>query len=59
MDATAIIQLTTLVLQLSAKYMEIARQTGELTPEQTAAFKKRFAELTSTDAWKIMPDPKP
>lgn len=57
MDALTIIQLISALTNLSAKYLDIASQTGELTPEQTEEFKTKFQYFVDSDAWKIEADP--
>jgi len=58
MDALTIIQLISALTNLSAKYLDIASQNGELTPEQTEEFKRKFQYFVESDAWKIEADPK-
>lgn len=57
MDALTIIQMISALTNLSAKYLDIASQTGELTPEQTEDFKRKFQYFVDSDAWKIEKDP--
>lgn len=57
MDALTIIQLTSAVLQLSSKYIAIAQQSGELSPDETEKFLEEFKRFTESPAWKIEPDP--
>ena len=57
MDALTIIQLISALTDLSSKYLAIAAQTGELTPEQTEEFKTKFQYFVDSGAWKIEKDP--
>lgn len=57
MNVAAIIDLTVALLDLSAKYIKVAKQNTELTPEQEADFKAEVNALLSQDYWKVDKDP--
>lgn len=55
MDAVSIIALGISAVRAGIEYVEklraAARQTGELTPEQDAAFAKELADMRKDPAW--------
>jgi hypothetical protein len=57
MSTIAIVELVSALLQLSSKYIQIAKQDQELTPEQEAAFKSEVSLLLNSPEWKIDKDP--
>lgn len=57
MDAIAIIQITSALLELSAKYIRIAQENEELSAEQELEYRKSLSLLFAQDHWKIEADP--
>ena len=57
MNAMAIIQITVALMELSAKYLKIARQDEELSVEQEAKYRQELTALFEQDHWKIDADP--
>ena len=57
MNALAIIQITTALLELSAKYIRIAQQNEELSVAEETKYRQELVELFKQDHWKIEPDP--
>lgn len=57
MNAIQILDMVQSVLGLAMKFIPIAKQTGELTPEQEAEFRQRLASILSARHMQIDPDP--
>lgn len=57
MTPIAIIQITSALLELSAKYLVIAQQNEELSLEEEIKYRAQLEQLFKEDHWKIEPDP--